>query len=65
MGDFRALARSAAGVATGGLGWPPERFWAATPAELQLALEGRFGAAAGAALGRRELAKLRESLGDG
>lgn len=61
--EFRTLARSAAVVATGLLGWPPARFWEATPAELQLALEGRFGTAA--ALGRQELNKLRESLGDG
>lgn len=61
--EFGAIARSAAAVATGLLGWSPTRFWAATPAELQLALEGRFGTAA--ALGRQELDKLRESLGDG
>ncbi len=60
---FASVARSAAMVATGLLGWPPEQFWRATPAELQLALEGRFGSAP--ALGRRELEQLRESLGDG
>ena len=61
--EFRGIARSAAMVATGHLGWSPSRFWSATPAELQLALEGRFGAPA--ALGRQEMDKLRESLGDG
>lgn len=60
---FSAIARSAAMTATGLLGWTPEQFWQATPAELQLALEGRFGHAP--ALDRRELEQLKESLGDG
>lgn len=60
---FATLARAAATVATGLLGWPPEQFWAATPAELQLAIEGRFGGAP--AFGRQELEQLRERLGDG
>jgi hypothetical protein len=63
--DFKAVARAGAAVSTGMLGWSAARFWAATPAELQLALEGRFGAARALALGRGELAKLRERLGDG
>ena len=62
---FEAAARRAARVAAVTLGWRPDDFWAATPAELQLALEGRFGAAPALALGRGELVKLRERLGDG
>ena len=61
--EFKDVARTAAAVATGHLGWSPTRFWRVTPAELQLALEGRFGTAP--ALGRLELDELREKLGDG
>ncbi len=35
--DFAAAARRAAGVAAR-LGWRPDDFWAATPADLRLAL---------------------------
>ena len=61
---FSMVARSAAVVATGPMGWAPERFWLATPAELLLAMEGRFGSSSAALLGR-ELEQLRERLGDG
>lgn len=62
--EFSNVARSAAVVATGLMGWPADRFWAATPAELLLAMEGRFGTSQAALLGR-ELEQLRERLGDG
>lgn len=56
----------AARIALGILQWPPETFWAATPQELRLALEGRFGWIAEAApLGRAELATLRRRFPDG
>lgn len=64
MDDFTSLARAAGRVATGVFGWSPATFWAATPAEMRLALEGRFGTGV-APLGVSELARLRERLSDG
>jgi hypothetical protein len=53
-------------LATGQLGWLPGQFWEATPAELQSALDGRFGTGASAPLGRAELAELETKvIGDG
>jgi hypothetical protein len=67
--DFATLARAAAAAATGRLGWSPELFWAATPAELKTALQGLAEAAgvaeAPAPLGRDELARLRKDQDDG
>jgi uncharacterized phage protein (TIGR02216 family) len=65
--DFGTLARAAARVATGRLGWSPDRFWAATPVELAAALAGMIGTEGGAVapLGAAALARLRERLGDG
>lgn len=37
---FTDIAREAAMLATGPMGWPPARFWRATPADLALALQG-------------------------
>jgi uncharacterized phage protein (TIGR02216 family) len=66
MSWFAGLARSASMLATGQLGWPPDQFWQATPAELQASLDGRFGAGASAPLGRAELAELETKvIGDG
>jgi len=63
---FAELARSAARVATGQLGWTPRLFWSSTVAEFQDALEGRFGTAAPAPLGRAELVDLETKVnGDG
>jgi hypothetical protein len=64
MKDFSELARAAAALATGQLGWRPDEFWAATMAELRLAIEGRFGPPV-APLARVELERLREGLADG
>jgi hypothetical protein len=65
--DFRALAAAAARLATGRLGWSPDRFWAATPMELAVALAGMMATDGGlvAPLGAEALARLRERLGDG
>jgi hypothetical protein len=63
--EFRPLARSAAIIATGQLGWSPAQFWASTAAELAQAMEGRFGPAAPVPLGRDELQRLEEGLGHG
>lgn len=58
MSWFAELARAAAALATGQMGWSPEAFWGATVAELQTALEGRLGPDVGAPLGRSEMAEL-------
>lgn len=53
--DWPGLARLALGL----LGWEPEVFWRATPAELALALAGRiFEPGAAAPLSRHELRDL-------
>ncbi|MFQ3594894.1 MAG: phage tail assembly chaperone [Sphingomonadaceae bacterium] len=43
IGSFADVAVTAARMATGVLGWPPEQFWQATVTDLVLALEGRNG----------------------
>jgi hypothetical protein len=40
--SFAEAAQRAAGAATGLLGWSPDAFWRATPAELLTAFEGRL-----------------------
>lgn len=58
------MARAAFGI----LGWTPETFWSATPADLRLALEGRFPHAAWTAetvpLSRDDLAALMRRFPD-
>ena len=58
----RQLWRQCAVVALGVLRWPPEVFWAATPADLYLALQGVTGrglkAADSSPLSRAELEDL-------
>lgn len=62
---FAQLAHLAAGVATGRLGWPPESFWAATPADLALALAVLLpGAGDGRPLSRAELQRMMERITD-
>jgi hypothetical protein len=64
--DFRPLARRAAGIATGQLGWTADAFWGATVVEFITALEGRLGGSPGTTpLGRGELERLRKGLLDG
>ncbi len=63
MQTFRALAKSAAALATGRMGWTPDAFWAATPADLRIALEGRVGPSSDPPLGRGDLERLKERLG--
>jgi hypothetical protein len=55
---FAELARSAAALATGQLGWAPQQFWDSTVFELRTALDGRAGPNAPAPLARAELAAL-------
>lgn len=61
MTRFAEAAAAAAGLAAR-LGWPPDIFWAATPADLRLALG--LGQARPAA-DRDLLARLMEADGDG
>jgi len=65
VSGFAECARRFAGVAGAMLGWSPDAFWAATPADLAAvtaALGGEEGAAsADAAL----VARLREAFPDG
>ncbi len=69
VSDSGAVARldwaAIAGVALTRLGWPPAVFWAATPAELRLALKA-LTAMQGtlSPLGRRELETLRNLFPD-
>lgn len=68
MAGFAALALAAARVATGVLGWSPERFWGATAAEVLTAIEGRFGdLAAGTVtpLAADDLRRMQERFPDG
>lgn len=63
MTSYAEFARLAARVATGVLGWSPDQFWSATPAELRLAIEGRLGSAP-ATLGTAELERLMREFPD-
>lgn len=60
---FTDFTRTAAAVAMGRLGWPPRRFWDATPADLALAL-GIWGTDGAAALRRSELEALQARFPD-
>lgn len=49
----------------GGLGWPPDSFWSATPQDVRLALEGRKRASGAVEpLTRDELTDLMERYPD-
>lgn len=61
---YADVAKAAGALATGLLGWSPDAFWRATPAEMQLALTGSLGADERAALGAGDLARLRKELRD-
>lgn len=65
MRTIAEVAGQAARVATGRLGWSPDRFWNTTIAEFILVLEGMLGRAAAQPLGRGELQELMEKMGDG
>lgn len=60
---FTDLAREAAMLATGPMGWPPARFWRATPLDLALALQGLLPRSP-APLARDALATLMERFPD-
>jgi uncharacterized phage protein (TIGR02216 family) len=61
--NFAAGATRLAGLAGALLGWSPEAFWRATPAELRAVLEVLAGPRE-RPLGRRELDALRERFPD-
>ena len=65
MQRFSDLARNAAQVATGQLGWSPEQFWQSTAAELAQAIEGRAGPAGPPPLDRRTLERMQQGAGNG
>ena len=57
---FTPAAGRLAGLTSRLLGWRPDEFWRATPAELAAVLAPAAEAAAGASLSRTELARLME-----
>lgn len=62
-GEFAAGAARLAGVAGVLLGWSPDAFWRATPAELSAAIEALAGPRP-PALARDEMDALRERFPD-
>jgi len=62
VSDFAGAARAAGALACGVLGWRVEDFWAATPADLLMAVEAR-AAPPGDAVGRGELRDMMERDG--
>ncbi|MEA3037721.1 MAG: hypothetical protein QOE79_234 [Sphingomonadales bacterium] len=63
MAEFAEAATRLAGAAALLLGWRPDEFWRATPAELAAVLNAARGETAG--LGRAELQRLMEANPDG
>ncbi|MBV9930403.1 MAG: phage tail assembly chaperone [Alphaproteobacteria bacterium] len=61
--EFAAAAARLAGLAGVLLGWTPDAFWRATPAELRAALEALAGERA-RPIGRDEIAALMERFPD-
>jgi uncharacterized phage protein (TIGR02216 family) len=64
---FSDAARRLAGMAGALLGWRPDEFWSATPAELAAVLDaiaGR-GGGAGEGAGRADLERLERMFPDG
>ncbi len=61
---FSDAAGRLAGMACALLGWRPEEFWRATPAELAAVLAALAGGAA-APVTQEELARLKEMFPDG
>jgi tail assembly chaperone len=61
---FSGAAARLAGLAGALLGWRPEEFWSATPAELAAVLEEMAGGAPASA-SADDLARLKEMFPDG
>lgn len=63
---FAASAAALSGIAARALGWPPDLFWNATPAELAMSLAPPAAhSSTPAPLGRADLLRLIESENDG
>jgi hypothetical protein len=65
---FSEAARRLAGLAGAMLGWRPDEFWSATPAELAAILEvlaGRGGGEGGGSAGPDDLERLKRMFPDG
>ena len=60
---FRDSARRLSGLAGALLGWPPDQFWRATPAELAAVLEA-LAPPAGEGMSSADVARLREMFPD-
>jgi uncharacterized phage protein (TIGR02216 family) len=65
VAEFASAAARLAGFAGAALGWSPDQFWRATPAELAAVLEALAGPAEAAPLDRRTLTMLMEAFPDG
>ena len=63
MDRFSAGARRLAGLAGALLGWTPDQFWKATPAELAAVLEA-LAPPTGETMSAAEVARLREIFPD-
>ena len=63
--EFGEAAGRLAGLTGAVLGWRPEEFWRATPAELASVLAALAGDGGAAPLTRAELARLEERFPDG
>ena len=62
---FSEAAARLAGLAGALLGWRPDEFWRATPAELAGVLAALTGDGGAAPLSRDELTRLKERFPDG
>ncbi|OYX39332.1 phage tail assembly chaperone [Sphingomonas sp. 32-62-10] len=63
--NFTDAAGRLAGMAGALLGWSPDAFWHATPAELEAVLRALAGDAAPPPPTRHEIAQLMEAFPDG
>ena len=64
-GAFSDSARRLAGIAGALLGWRPDEFWTATPAELAAVVEALAGGRSGEGVTRGELERLERMFPDG
>jgi uncharacterized phage protein (TIGR02216 family) len=62
---FSEVAGRLAGIAGALLGWRPDEFWRATPAELAAVLGALAGDGSVAPVTHKELARLKERFPDG
>ncbi|GGB30357.1 hypothetical protein GCM10011380_19790 [Sphingomonas metalli] len=63
--SFAEQAARLAGFAGAVLGWSPDAFWRATPAELAAVVAALSGEAAGAPADTATMARLQEAFPDG